>query len=188
MTMLTVMLSVLTEATSEEKMNGCVDHHHCTCWRWQIIQENLDLCLKTHNQERQQRGDQKISNGKGSLGHWCLLELWLNFKLTWLLSCGVEFSTFVLHCWQNKALYWSKNTQKNSYFDDLCIWKESWADIFVSKSGLGAITYTYGSCCHSTCSCVFAYLLMFKAWFFSPQRPTRTFKAIYLRTSSLIQR
>ena len=151
-------------------------------------------CASTHIIKK----DSKEETRKSQMGrdHWvsdvCLNFDWtLNFKLTWLLSCGVEFSTsFVLHCWQNKGLYWSKNKYtKNSYFDDLCIWKESWADVFVSKSGLGAITYhTYGSCCHSTCSCVFAYLLMFKAFDFFPQRPTRTFKAIYLRTFSLIQR
>ena len=50
---------------------GLMPYH----WRPQITQENLDSCIKTYNQYRCWRGDRKILNGKGWLGHLHLLLL-----------------------------------------------------------------------------------------------------------------
>ena len=61
-----LMLPLPTEATAEDKTNTGKDQ----CQPMQIIQQHLDSCIKTHhNQHRQQRGDWKILNVKGSLGH-----------------------------------------------------------------------------------------------------------------------
>ena len=67
------MLPLLTETTTaDEKMNTCMDWHHPTYhWRPHIIQESSDSNIKTrHDQHRWWRGDRKILNGKGSLGHY----------------------------------------------------------------------------------------------------------------------
>ena len=46
-----------------------------TTLRRKHLYGNLDSRIKTHhNQHRRRRGDRKISNGKGSLGHWHLLQ------------------------------------------------------------------------------------------------------------------
>jgi len=49
--MAAVMLLLPTEATVEEKINMCMDQLCPTyCWRPEIIQQTLALCIKTdHN-------------------------------------------------------------------------------------------------------------------------------------------
>ena len=65
--MAALMLLLPIEAMTEEKTNTWTDRSHPMYRHWaQIIQENLDLCIKTRdNQTRQRRGDRKILNGKG---------------------------------------------------------------------------------------------------------------------------
>ena len=72
---------LLIEATNEEKRSICTDQHHATYhWKPQVVQENLDSCIKTHHdQHRWWKGDMKISNQKVPLGHWN--KLVLNFEL-----------------------------------------------------------------------------------------------------------
>ena len=82
-----LMLPLLTEGATEEKANACKNWHHPTDhyhWGPQIIQENIDLCIKTHIINM----DGKEETGKSwkwSLGQchryllqskWTLIQLW----------------------------------------------------------------------------------------------------------------
>ena len=61
-------------------------------WRPHII---WTCTFRKHNQYRWWRGDRKISNGNGSLGHWHLLHLkWTWFNLFWQGCHHVMFSQF----------------------------------------------------------------------------------------------
>jgi len=69
-----------TEATIQEKTNTCTDQRRPTYHlRSQIIQDNVNSCINIH-QHRRRRGDKKISNGQGSLGHWHL-KLWTQWTV-----------------------------------------------------------------------------------------------------------
>ena len=117
-------------------------------WRPHIIWENLDSHIKTHNQHRLWKGDRTISNGKGSLGHWHLLQLqWtlnLKVKLTWLLSYSVQsVLSYQSHvcCIVGKARDFTdwkinKPIAVSEAVDDSWMWKESWTYRLFIKCGI----------------------------------------------------
>ena len=104
---LVALMLLLPTPFAEEKTLVRTDSIRVVHWRPQIIPENVDSVIKTHhNQQRRQRGDRKISTGKGSLGHWHLLQskwtlieletdmaavMWCPLSFEFLMSCTLHF-------------------------------------------------------------------------------------------------
>ena len=88
------MLPLQKEAAIEKKTNTCkVQHHPTYHWRWQIIQDNLESCIKMHHNKDGKEVTGKSQTGRGHWGRHLLQSQWtLNLKLTWVWQwCPISF-------------------------------------------------------------------------------------------------
>ena len=116
------MLPLLTKATTNEKMNICMDWC-CPTYHWspQIIQENVDSCIKTHHTlHRWQRGGKKIWNGQGHRSLTSATTAANHLNLNCHHSASNQFWVFdmkwiALFITQGSFLI-QKQRQANSYF------------------------------------------------------------------------
>ena len=132
-----------------------LEQTHCAhMWFYVLLKttnysRNGDSGVKTHHdQHRRRRGDRKISNGKGSLRHWHLLQSQrtLNLKLTRLLSRDMQSVLSVrrhARCIVGKTRDLRDlkihRSQYLFFIDDSSMWTQSRTYGFLSKSGFGAI-------------------------------------------------
>ena len=94
--MAALMLPLQKEATIEKKTNTCkVQHHPTYHWRLQIIQDNLESCIKMHHNKDGKEVTGKSQIGRGHWGRHMLQSQWtLNLKLTWVWQwCPISFKT-----------------------------------------------------------------------------------------------
>ena len=92
--MAALMLPLAAEDTTEENRNTCMDQLHPTYhWRTQIIQENLDSCIKAQMAKKREE-NLKWEREIGSLIYATIamnFDWTLSLKLTRLLSCDVQW-------------------------------------------------------------------------------------------------
>ena len=98
--MAALMLPLPAKATTEDNRNTCTDQLHPTYhWRTQIIQENLDSCIRAQmakKREENLKWDREI----GSLTFAIItmnFDWTLSLNLTRLLSCSVQSVLSVGH-------------------------------------------------------------------------------------------